>query len=80
MQVSVRVRMNGALAARLGPRREITMPAGATVADLLARLSAEAGLSGPAGLAVAVAGAVVAPGRPLTDGEDLAVLTPVAGG
>lgn len=72
--------MNGELAARLGARREVTMPAGASVSDLLERLAAEAGLVGPAGLAVAVAGSVVSPDRPLAEGEELAVLTPVAGG
>ncbi|MCC6832540.1 MAG: MoaD/ThiS family protein [Thermoleophilia bacterium] len=80
MQVAVRVRFNGVLAARLGPRRDIAMPSGSTVADLLERLAAEAGVVGSAGLAVAVAGRLVPPDRPLADGEDLAVLTPVAGG
>lgn len=80
MQVAVRVRLNGELAARLGPRRELAMPTGATVADLLGRLAAEAGLPDAAGLAVAVGGTVVSPDRPLAEGEELAVLTPVAGG
>jgi sulfur carrier protein ThiS len=77
---TVTVRLNGELGSRLGPRRTLTLAPGATVADLLSRLAAEAGLPPRPGLAVALAGELVGPHRELADGDEPAVLTPVAGG
>jgi sulfur carrier protein ThiS len=77
--VTVEVR----LGARLGPgRRSVRLPAGATVADLLAALAPELGRSAGelAGVAVALGGDVVGRGRVLHDGESLALILPVAGG
>ncbi len=71
------------LGARLGPgRRSMSLPAGATVADLLAGVEAELGREPGelAGVAVAVAGEVVGRERALRDGEALALILPVAGG
>lgn len=75
----VAVRLNGALAERLGARRRIGLPAGATVDDLVAALLAEAGLA-PVPLAVAVGGAIAPGARPLAPGDEIAVLVPAAGG
>jgi sulfur carrier protein ThiS len=71
------------LGARLGPgRRSIGLPAGATVADLIAALAPELGRSQRelAGVAVAMHGEVVGRERVLHDGEALALILPVAGG
>lgn len=71
------------LGARLGPgRRNVQLPGGATVADLLAALAPELGRSPRelAGVAVAVEGEVAGRERELRDGESLALILPVAGG
>ena len=71
------------LGARLGPgRRRLTLPAGATVADLLAALADDLGRTRDqlAGVAVALSGEVVGRERVLHDGEALALILPVAGG
>ena len=77
--VTVEVRLAG----RLGPgRRSIGLPAGATVADLLAALAPDLGRApgALAGVAVAVDGEIVGRERALRDGEKLALILPVAGG
>ena len=71
------------LGARLGPgRRRMRLPAGATVADLLAALAPDLERSPDElrGVAVAVQGEVVGRERVLRDGEALALVLPVAGG
>jgi sulfur carrier protein ThiS len=71
------------LGARLGPgRRMVRLPAGATVADLLAALASDLGRTHDelAGVAVALGGEVVGRERVLGDGEALALILPVAGG
>ena len=71
------------LGARLGPgRRSVTLPAGATVADLLAALADDLGRAHGdlGGVAVALGGEVVGRDRVLHDGEALALILPVAGG
>jgi sulfur carrier protein ThiS len=71
------------LGTRLGPgRRSIRLPAGATVADLIAALAPDLGRSPEelAGVAVATGGEVVGRERVLRDGEALALILPVAGG
>ncbi len=68
------------LGARLGPgRRTVRLPAGATVADLLAALEPQLGRE-LAGVAVALAGEIVGRGRVLRDGDAPALVLPVAGG
>jgi len=71
------------LGARLGPgRRSVRLPAGATVADLLAVLEPELGRAPGelSGVAVALGGDVVGRDRVLVDGEAPALILPVAGG
>jgi sulfur carrier protein ThiS len=71
------------LGTRLGPgRRSMRLPAGATVADLVAALAPELGRTPDelAGVAVATGGEVVGRERVLRDGEALALILPVAGG
>ncbi len=71
------------LGARLGPgRRSVRLPAGATVADLVAAIAPELGRTPTelAGVAVAVGGEVVGQGRALRDGESVALVLPLAGG
>ena len=71
------------LAARLGPgRRSVRLAAGSTVADVLRVLAPELGHApdGLAGVAVAMQGEVVSRDRVLRDGENLALVLPVAGG
>lgn len=77
------VKIDVRLGARLGPgRRSVTLPAGATVADLLATLASDLGRAPAelAGVAVALGGEVVGRERVLCDGEALALILPVAGG
>ena len=71
------------LGARLGPgRRSVTLPAGATVADLLAALADDLGRTPGelGGVAVALGGEIVGRERMLRDGDALALILPVAGG
>lgn len=58
------------------------LPAGATVADLLATLAPDLGRAPDelAGVAVALDGEVVGRDRVLDDGEAVALILPVAGG
>ena len=81
MQVRVRL---GAGLARLAaaPLHSIELEDGATVADACRRLAAERPeLEGALDAALAVvAGAHAARGQPLRHGDELALLTPVAGG
>lgn len=77
--VTVQVR----LGARLGPaRRRVRLACGATVVDLLDALAGDLALEPAqmAGVAVAVGGEVVDHGHVLRDGEELALVLPVAGG
>jgi sulfur carrier protein ThiS len=76
-----------AVQVRLGPRlgpghRRVELPAGATVADLVAALAPELGLEPErlAGVAVASGGEVVGRDHALRDGESVTLLLPVAGG
>src|SRR5690348_4277691 len=71
--VQVQVRIGGALRERLGQRRVVTLAAGATVADLLAALAAEAGVAPEtlARVAVARGGAIVPPTQQLVAGDEL---------
>jgi hypothetical protein len=73
--VAVRVRLNGPLADRLGPRVALSLPAPATVADVLEALGPDA-----AGCAVHIAGRHAATGDGIPDGCEVAVLAPYAGG
>ena len=75
--------MSVRLGARLGPgHRTVALPAGASVADLLAELGPDIGLDPRqlAGVAVAIAGEVVGHSRALADGEAVTLVLPVAGG
>ena len=68
------------LGARLGPgRRAMQLPAGATVADLLAALGPQLGRE-LTGVAVALAGEIVGHGHVLRDGDAPALVLPLAGG
>jgi molybdopterin converting factor small subunit len=71
------------LGARLGPgRRSLSMPAGATVGDVLAALAPDLGRTQGEleSVAVALRGEVVGRGHALRDGDALALILPVAGG
>jgi len=80
--VRVAVRTGGPLREALGARRAVELPDGATVGTLLAALAGEPGL--PAGaldrVAVSVTGAIVDRERVLADGDEVALVSPVAGG
>ena len=76
----VSVRLNGPMAALLGPRRELELADDALVGDLLRALADQAGVAGTPGLAVSIDGAIVDATRPLAEGDQVAVLAPVAGG
>jgi len=80
--VRVTVRLSGPMAQRLGSRRSVELGPGATADDLVAALAQAAGFDPAAlrGLAVVAGGSFVSRDRPLTDGEELDVLVPVAGG
>jgi molybdopterin synthase catalytic subunit/molybdopterin synthase sulfur carrier subunit len=79
----VRIRLGSSLA-RLAPAPvlKVELPDGATVAELYDDLATRTPELGPA-LASALAlleGEHVEPGRPLANGQEIALLTPVAGG
>ena len=76
----VSVRLNGPMAALLGPRRDLELADGALVSDLLRTLAEQAGVAGTPGLAVSIGGTIVDAARPLAEGDQVAVLSPVAGG
>lgn len=76
----VAVRLNGPMAALLGPRQDVDLPDGALVGDLVAVLARRAGADDLPGLAVAIRGTVVDARHPLEHGDSVAVLSPVAGG
>jgi molybdopterin converting factor subunit 1 len=83
LALSVTVRLFARYAEVVGQERvEISLRAGATVADLLAALRAQvpqfAGL--PTRLLCAVNLAHVLPAHPLRDGDEVAILPPLAGG
>lgn len=82
-EVRVRIRLNGALVSRLGrDRLALELPAGATVGDLVRTIGAES----PEAVslierAVAVIGGRHVPlAQPLADGDEVALLLPIAGG
>ena len=79
MPVTVAVRLNGALAERLGARRSVTLPDGSTADDLVRMLRDEAGVA-LGNVAVGVDGRVVGGSTVLEDGAAVAVLVPYAGG
>ncbi len=76
----VSVRLNGPMASLLGPRRELELADDARVSDLLRSLADQAGVAGTPGLAVSIGGTIVDATRPLAEGDQVAVLAPVAGG
>jgi sulfur carrier protein ThiS len=76
----VSVRLNGPMATLLGPRRELELADGARVGDLLRALTDQAGVAPAPGLAVSIDGTIVDAGRQLAEGDQVAVLAPVAGG
>jgi len=79
---TVTVRLSGALAERLGSRRLLTLEPGATVDDVVAELGRLSDFDPAAlrGLAVVSDGSFLRRDRPVSDGEELDVLVPVAGG
>ncbi|MGZ4181654.1 MAG: MoaD/ThiS family protein [Solirubrobacteraceae bacterium] len=81
--MKVRIRLGSAIA-RLAPAPtlSIELPDGATVEDLYERLGAAHPEIAPAlGSALAlVEGAHVRRGQPLSNGDEVALLTPVSGG
>ena len=79
MTLTVAVRLNGSLAERLGARRSMTLPDGATADDLVQALRDEAQVALP-NVAVGVGGRVVAGTTSLADGDEIAVLVPYSGG
>ncbi len=80
--VTVHVRLSGTMAERLGARRTVALTPGATVDDLIAVLARDAGFDAASlgGLAVVAAGTFVARSHAVSDGDELDVLVPVAGG
>jgi sulfur carrier protein ThiS len=68
------------MATLLGPRRELELADGARVSDLLRTLADQADVAGIPGLAVSIDGTIVDATRPISDGDQVAVLAPVAGG
>ena len=77
--VTVPVRLNGALAASLGPRVVLDLADGAAVRDLVEAIGTRAGTDLPS-VAVSVGGRLAGLDEPLADGAEVAVLLPVAGG
>jgi molybdopterin converting factor small subunit len=77
--IAVPVRLNGALAAALGPRVRLDLDDGAAVRDLVAALGARAGLDLP-GVAVSIGGRLAGLDEPLAADAEVAVLLPISGG
>jgi molybdopterin synthase catalytic subunit/molybdopterin synthase sulfur carrier subunit len=82
MPLQVAIRTTGALRDVLGPRRALALPDDATVADLLAFLGAldPAAAEALGRTVVSIGGATVDRGRALADGDEVALILPVAGG
>lgn len=59
--------------------REMVVPPGTRVEDLLRRLRAD-GVALPEGAAVAVNRSYASPDTPVSDGDEVAIVPPVAGG
>jgi molybdopterin converting factor small subunit len=81
--VRIHVRLGSGLATAAGTRRlSVDLPADATVAELLARLrETEPQIAGALDSALpVVAGAHASASRRLADGDEVALLIPVAGG
>jgi molybdopterin converting factor small subunit len=80
--MEVRVRLNGALAASLGHHLQVTLPEGATVGELRARLAQDhPTLAEPFTVAVPiVAGRLAGEDDRLDDEAEVAFLLPVSGG
>lgn len=80
--VRVTVRLSGPLRERLGNRVLVELERGASVRDLLDALGLDGGLDAQAADALAVVerGTIVPHGHRLSDGDELDVLVPVAGG
>ncbi|HEV8688431.1 MAG TPA: MoaD/ThiS family protein [Gaiellaceae bacterium] len=80
--LTVNVRLSGPLAQSLGARRTVGMDEGATVYDLLEAIARAAGVDGrdASSLAAVAGGSFLARSQALTDGDELDVLVPVAGG
>lgn len=75
------VRLNGALAQQMGrSRMQVTLADGATVDDLLAHLYAQAPLQILTRAVPFVAGQHVERSTPLQNGQEVALLIPIAGG
>lgn len=81
--MQVQVRLSGALAARAGrPRLVADLPAPATAADLKRRLASEFPALAPIidQAVTFAAGRHIAPEQPLADGQEIALVLPIAGG
>lgn len=81
--MQINTRLSGELAVLVGrPRLTVTLPAEATVADLMERLrQAYPEATQRLNTAVpVVAGRHVSPDAPLSDGQEVAFLLPIAGG
>jgi len=80
--MTVTVRLSGVLAQRLGSVRTIELAGAPTVEDVVAEVGSLAGLDPGTlgGLAVVSGGSFLRRDRAVTDGEELDVLVPVAGG
>lgn len=78
----VTARISATLAAGGSTRRSLQVPDGGSVADAIAALEADLGMSPGllASAAISVRGAIVGHDHPLLGGEELAVVVPVAGG
>ena len=81
--MTIQVRLSAGLAREVGQARlSLTLPAGSTVADLLAQLRARhPGAVSQLDVAIPViAGQPVSPTASLTAGQEVALLLPIAGG
>lgn len=76
----VRVLAFGVLREVLGPEVPLTLPQGATVADLLAQLAGDYPGAALDRIAVSVNSAYASLATPLNDGDEIGLLPPVSGG